>query len=548
MPTAKKDFQTPGVIFQPATTRGMQQGINTVLNAVAPTLGPLPRFVAIERIAMRDSMPERLDSGGTIARRIIQIQGRDADVGAMFIRNVLYTLQEKIGDGTATAGVLFQSIFNESLHYLSAGGSAMRLRYFLDEAVPLIQSELDRMTMRLKGKKQLSGLAATITNDSELANYLGEIFDIIGEYGRLELRNGRTRAIEREYIEGIFWEDGVHSREMIFDKTEMRTNFEDPYIVISDIEVKEPEEIVPLLELAVKHDIKNILMICNGFSDRALGLVLLKPNLERVKICAVKTPEIAMTERIGALEDIAVMTGGQLLSSTAGDTFTSIQFEHLGRARRAWATSDNFGIVGGKGNARKLREHIATLRKGFASLEDAEDRKKVLKRLGKLMGGAATLWIGDSTPNAVEARKELAERAAEAMRGAIRDGVVPGGGVALLNCAALLRQSIPGMTDPDQIAAYRILTRALEAPMRTLIRNGGGDLDEIMAEIKQAGPGYGYDVVKREVVKMSDAQIFDVVSVVKEALYAAINGASLALTTDVIIHRKNPPESLATTS
>lgn len=548
MPTDKKNFQTPGVVFQPATARGMQHGINKILKAVAPTLGPMPRFVSIERIAMRDSLPERLDSGGTIARRIIQIEGRNADVGAMFIRNVLFTLQEKIGDGTATAGVIFQTIYNEGLHYLVSGGSSMRMRQFLNESVPLIHAELDRMTVRLHGKRQLSGLAATITNDAEMAPYLGEIFDIIGEYGRLEIRNGRSRDIEREYIEGIFWDEGVHSREMIFDKTELRTNFEDPHILVSDLEIENPEDLVPLLELALKHDIKNILLICSGISDRALGMILYKPNLEKVKIAAVKTPEIALTERIGALEDIAVLTGGQLLSSHAGDILSNIQIEHLGRARRAWATADNFGIIGGKGNPRKMREHIAALRQGFINLEDVEERKKYLKRIGKMMGGSATLWVGDATPNAVEARRELATRAAEAMRGAIRDGVVPGGGVALMNSAAVLRSRLSGCTDSDQTAAYRILIRALETPLRTLVQNAGGDIDEIMPAIKQAGPGYGYDVVHQEVVDMADAKIFDVVSVVKEALYAAINGAALALTTDVIIHRKNPPESLATTS
>ncbi len=548
MPTAKKNFQTPSVVFQPATAKGMQQGINQILKAVAPTLGPMPRFVAAERIGMSDYLPERLDSGGTIARRIIQIQGRDADVGAMFIRNVLYTLQEKTGDGTATAAVIFQTLYNEGLHYLVSGGSSMRLRGFLDAAVPLLQAELDKMVVRLHTKRQLTGLAATITNDHEMAPYLGEIFDIIGEYGRLEIRNGRVRGIEREYIEGMFWESGIISREMIFDKNEMRSNFEDPYIFISDIEFQNPEDFVPLLELAVKNNIPEILFICNGISDRALGLILHKPNLEKVKICAVKVPEIAQSERIGAMEDIAILTGGQLYSSETGATLANIQLEHLGRARRTWANPDNFGIIGGKGNPRKLREHIASLRQGFITLEDAEERQKFLKRIGKLMGGSATLFIGDITPNAMEARKELATRAGEAMRGAMRDGVVPGGGVALMNSAAILRARIPGCTDPDQIAAYRILIRALEAPLRTLVSNAGGDLDEIMPAVKQAGPGFGYDVVRQQVVNMAQAQIFDVVSVVKEVLYAAINGAALALTTDVIIHRKNPPESLATTS
>ena len=548
-PTAKKrDFQTPGVIFQPATSRGMQHGINQILNAISPTLGPLPRFVTIERIAMRDSLPERLDSGGTIARRIIQIQGRNADVGAMYIRNVLYTLEEKIGDGTATAAVMFQAIFNEGLHYLVSGGSPMRLREYMDDLVPLIQAELDRVTVHLHGKKQLTGLAATITNDQEMAPFLGEIFDIIGAYGRLELRLGRSHAIEREYVEGVYYDEGVVSREMIYDKNELKSVLEEAHILVTDLDIQNPEDLVPLLEMAVENEIKCILFICTGISDRALGILLNKANLEKVKIVAVKAPGAGLIARTGSLEDIAVLTGAQLLTSAAGDEITSVRPEHLGRARRAWAGADHFGIIGGKGGPRQLREHIAALRKGFISIPDPDDRKRYLERIGKLMGGSATLWVGDLTPNAIEIRKELASRAGEAMRGAIRDGVVPGGGVALLNCAAVVRKASVGLTDPDQIAAHRILIKALEAPMRTIISNAGLDLDEIMPAIKQAGPGFGCDVVRREVVDMTQAGIFDAVTVVKEALYAAVNGASLALTTDVIIHRRNPPESLAKTS
>ena len=543
-----KDFQRPGVLFQPAASRSMQRGINKILKAIRPTLGPYPRYVAIEPIANRNNIPERLDSGGTIARRIIQIQNRDEDVGAMFIRNVLFSMQEKVGDGTATAAVLFQSIFNDSLYYLVNGGNAMRLRTFLDEAVKLILDELDLQIIRLRGKKQLAGLAATITNDPDIATYLGEIFDIIGEYGRLEIRNGRSREIEREYVEGIYWDSSIFSREMIYDKTENKTTFEDTHILISDLDIQEPRDLLPLMDLCVANGIKDLLLVCAGISDRALGLLFLKPNLEKLKIAAVKSPEIAMTSRIGSLSDLAILTGGHVFASSANETLANVKLEDLGQARRAWANQDNFGIIGGKGDPRRLREHIASLRAGYANLKDSEERKKILDRLGKLMGGSATLWIGDTTPNTIQSRKDLAIRAAEAMRGAMREGVVPGGGVALLNCRGVLRQAMQGVTDLDQLAAYRIIAKALEQPFRVLVENGGGDLDEVVPAVKAAGPGFGYDVVRKEVVDMAKANIYDVAPVVKAAVYSAINGAALAMTTDVVIHRKNPPESLATTS
>lgn len=548
MPPNLKDFQEPGVVFQPETSKGLQRGINAILNAVRPTLGPLPRYVAVEQIANRANLPERLDSGGTIARRIIQLPGRNEDVGAMYVRNVLYTLQEKVGDGTATAAVLFQHIFNAGLHYIVSGGNAMRLRHYMEQILPELLAELDRRSVSLEGKEQLAGLARTITNDAEMSRLLGEIFDILGAYGRLEIRTGRSREIEREYVEGIYWDTGVISREMIDDKIAQKTTFEDAYLLVSDLQIAEPRDLIPLLDLGVRNGIKQVLLVCNGVAERALGMLLMKPNLEKIKVVAVKAPGLAMNARMGALQDLAILTGAKMLTSSANETLEDVTLEHLGRARRIWAEVDHFGIVGGRGDPRLLRQHISTLRQGYAQLKDADERKRYLERLGKLMGGSATLWVGDTTPSGVEARKALAERASEAMRGAMREGVVPGGGATLFACRAILRDCLRDAPDPDQQAAYRILLSALEQPMRVLIQNAGADLDEVMPLIKQAEAGAGYDVVRKEVVQMAQAGIYDSASVVKAALVAAVSGASLALTTDVIVHRRNPPESLATTA
>jgi chaperonin GroEL len=547
-PAKKKDFQKPGVLFQPAAARSLQGGMDLILNAIKPTLGPLPRTVAMEHIVTKDKKPELLDSGGTIARRIIQVYNRDEDVGAMFIRNVLWSLQEKSGDGTATAAVMFQKLFNEGRRYIVNGGNAMVLRRHLESAVPILSAELDRMTRHLYGKKRLAGLAMTISHDPVLSRYMGEVFDIIGDFGRLEIRNGRSREIEREYVEGLWWDNGVVSREMIYDKSEVRTVFEEAHILISDLDIEDPNDLVPLLELCIRNGIKSLLLISASLSDRALGLLLQKQNLEKVQVMAVRSPSISMDIRIDALQDIAILTGGSVLVKAAGNTLAGVKVEHLGRARRVWGRVENFGIIGGRGEARAVRAHVAALRKAYAGAKDNDGRKKILNRISKLMGGSATLWVGANSPLQVEALKELAERTSEAMRGAIREGVVPGGGVALLDCRGVLRKAIEGETDVDKIAAYRILIKALEAPFRTILENAGADLDEVVPLVNQAGEGVGYDVVNRRVTKMVDAEIYDAASVVKAALHAALSGAGLALSTDVIIHRKNPPESLATTA
>ena len=277
-----------------------------------------------------------------------------------------------------------------------------------------------------------------------------------------------------------------------------------------------------------------------------MGLLLSKQNQALVQVMAVRSPAVAMDVRIDSLQDIAVLTGGTVLSKVAGYTLHGVRLEHLGRARRIWGGAHGFGVIGGRGDARTVRAHVTALRKSYNAAKDNEGRKKILTRFGKLMGGSATLWIGANSPLEVEALKELAERTSEAMRGAIREGVVPGGGVALLDCRQVLRKAIEGESDLEKVAAYRILIKALEAPFRTILQNAGIDLDDVMPLVKQAGAGYGYDVINRKVVNMADAEIFDAASVVRAGLHAALSGAGLALSTDVIIHRKNPPDSSAT--
>jgi len=529
------------VVFQPATYQGLQQGINQIVDAIRPTLGPRPRIVAIDRI-LDNKMPEMLDNGGIIARRIIQLADRDQDVGAMFVRDMLWTLHEQVGDGTATAAVLLQAIYNQGVRYLTSGGNAPRLQHHLEQGMHLILSELDQMTTPVSGPQPLAQVAESICYDPPLARLLGEIFDIIGEYGRLEIRPGRGRADEREYVEGMYWERGLVSRQMMTDHQQLRTEFEDGAIVISNLEVQEPQQLFPALEVALRHNIRNLLIVAGNFSEAAIGFLLANKQPDRFQVSAVKTPGYGEEEQAWALQDLAILTGGRPFVKAAGDTFASITPEHFGHARRVWADAHNFGIIGGKGAPRALRQHIATLRAAYQETDTVMLREKLLKRIGKLLGGSATLWVGGATELEIEQRQEVAKRTAAAMRGAIMEGVVPGGGVALLACQPALQQRLDGSTDTDARAAYRILLQALEAPTRAIAANAGFDPSEAIVHIKLAGPGHGFDVTAGQVVDMSQAGIYDATSVQKAAVYAAIASAGLALTIDVLVHCKEQPE------
>jgi chaperonin GroEL len=418
----------------------------------------------------------------------------------------------------------------------------MPLRTALEKGMGVIIDELSGMTVQLHGQEHLTQIAESLCYDPPLAEMLGEVFDIIGEYGRLEIREGRNHTVEREYVEGMYWERGVVSRQMINDHQRTRTEFENTAILISDLEITEPQQLFPALEVALRAQIKSLIIVANKLSDNAIGFLLANKKPDKFQVIAVNTPGYGKTEQAGALEDLAILTGGKAFLNIAGDTFARIKVEDFGQTRRAWANMRNFGIIGGKGSPRKLRQHIATLRATYNASDDIVTREKLLQRIGKLLGGSATLWVGGLTEFDIKERVEVAKRTAAAMRGAIAEGVVPGGGVALLACRPALQKLLDQSTGTDERAAYRILIDALAEPLRTIVTNAGHDDRDVMAEIRLAEPGYGFDVTTEHVVNMIEAGIYDTAATQKAAVHAAVASAALALTIDVLVHRTEQPQ------
>jgi len=294
--------------------------------------------------------------------------------------------------------------------------------------------------------------------------------------------------------------------------------------------------------MVLRAGIPRLVIVAGKLSDRALGFLLTNKQPDRFQLMAVKTPGWDANQQAAALEDMAILTGGRPFLKAAGDTFSRVTPEHLGRSRRAFADLRTFGIVGGKGDPRRLRQHIGRLRSAFDQSDDTVLREALLKRVGMLLGGSATLWIGAATELEIAVRKELAERTATSARAAMMEGVVPGGGVALLACRPALQQALACSEDADERGAYRILAKALTDPFRTLVSNAGYDPSEAMAEVRMAGPGFGFDVTTGQAVDVMEAGIYDPAIVVKSAVYGAVSAAALALTVDVLIHRTEQPE------
>ena len=531
-------FQRPGVVSEPESHYGLQAGINRLIDSIRPTLGPLPRYTAIEDMRGQSKPPEILDSGGTIARRIVMLPGADADMGAMFVRQMLWRLHQNVGDGTATAAVLFQVIYNEGLRYIAAGGNAMSLRRHLEAGMRLILEELNKLTRPVAGKRQLIQLAHSICFDDLLAEMLGDIFDLMGEYGQVEFRGGQGRSLTREYFEGVHWKKrGLVSPQMVTNRERGRTDLEDGFILMSDIPVKDPAQLLPILTRASNVGIQGLLIIAREYSDLTKTFLTRKEIQDKMRVIAVETPGFELPQKALAIEDIARLVGGRPILNIA-EFLENAQVEDLGQARIVWADGDNFGISRGYGDARRLRQHIAGLRAAYNHTDNPDTRQDLLDRLGYLQAGSATVWVGGATESDIKVREELAKRTAQAVRGALREGVLPGGGMALLACRPILQQQLESSADVDTRAAYRILLRAIEEPFRTLLYNAGYDPSAIISRVQRADAGSGFDLTTGQVVDMAQAKILDVAAAQKEAVRSAIASAGLALTIDVLVHRR----------
>jgi chaperonin GroEL len=460
---------------------------------------------------------------------------------------MMWQLRDKVGDGTVTAAVLFQAIFDGGLRYIAAGGNAQRLRYHLNKVLVDILRDLDAVTTPVNGKQALTRVAHSICYDLPLAKIIGEIFDIIGEYGQLDIRTGRRRGLDREYVEGSYWPGGVLSRSMLRDSANLSVELDNTALVLTNLEIDEPLEMAPVMRAALQAEMHHVVIVARKVSDKVIGFLLTNTNPDKFELIVVKTPGSKVEDQAAALTDMAVLTGGTPFFLEAGQTLEHISVKDLGQARTVWANRFNFGIRGGQGDARKLRDHLRSLQAGYDQMNDLEVRRSYQQRIGKLMGGSATLHIGAATEAELKTRKALAERTANAIRGAVRDGVLPGGGAALLSCSHKLRSRGMNCAEADERAAYRIIADALEQPMRVILSNAGYDASAVMGQIDRKRGDHTMNVESGEIVNVAKGNIFDVAAVQKAAVKSAIGTAALALTIDVMVHRKKQREAASLT-
>jgi chaperonin GroEL len=536
--------KTARLVFQPDTASAMQRGINWIADAVRPTLGPLPRFVAVDPVLRGNVSPMLLDDGAMIARRILELPNANEDMGAMFCRRVLWDQHEQVGDGTVLTAVLFQSAFNQGLKYIAAGGNAMMLRRHLEKGLCLITNQLRNKVVPLSSQQQITALAESVSYDRSTAVALGEIFDVIGAHGSLELRSAYGREVTHDFVEGTYFKNGLLSKLMMGEGAKAKIQLENASFLMSDFEIDDPKQLVATVGQAYTSGIKSLVIIAKSLSEQSTAvLVAMSRNPKQFHVIAIKAPD-ETSGQASMLEDLALLTGGRLFLSAVGDILSTVRLEDFGYARRVWANNEFFGIVGPKGSPHARRERVSNLEAAYERADKPENQQQLRQRIGALLGGSATLHIGGVTETEIKTRKANTERTIQVVRGALLKGILPGGGVALLDCRSMLQKMAKQANDLDEQVAYKILCHMLEEPTRTILANAGHEASPILAALNGDDAGCGFDARTGNIVDVTEAGIFDSADVLMAAVSRAVTSAALALTVDVLVHHKKPEVSV----
>ena len=461
----------------------------------------------------------------------------------MMVRHLMWRMHDRFGDATVTAALIYQSVFAQGVKYVTHGGNAMLLRRQLDKGAQLVMDALSKQAVPVTSQEQLVRLAETLCRDSDLARNLGEALMKVGRYGQVDIRAGQGRSDLLEYIHGMTWKGEFFSRSMVWDPMNYRSEQDNPAVLVSNLIIDNPYELAEWLETLIRSGIKQLFLLAKEIRKECLDVLEAANRSEgSIRVLAVKLWET--TER-WELQDLSVLTGSAIFVREAGHHIAHVRPDHLGRAGRVWVERSRFGIIDGKGGDEKINLHSQNLLAGLERLKDEKLGRKLRDRIAGFAGLSTIYWIGGATRIDIENRVGLGQRTLNVLRGALADGVLPGGAIALLECAPAVAEMCNSQ-DEHTRAAGRIIDTALKVPLQALLTNCGENPYEVMARIKRRGSGYGFDVHRRKVTKMDEAGILDTANAVKAAAYGGITGAALGLTVDVVIHPKKRKESYTT--
>ena len=517
--------------FNEEARRALKRGVDTVADAVKTTLGPRGRNVAIDK---KFGAPTVTHDGVTVAKEI-ELKDPFENMGARLLVEVATKTNDVAGDGTTTATVLAQAIVTEGLKVVAAGANPMLIKRGLDKGAEALVNELKSLAKPVRDRADIAHVATISAADPEIGDLIAEVMEKVGKDGVITVEESKGIAFEKEYTEGMQIDRGYISAYFATNQERMEAELDDPYILITDKKISAINEILPVLEKVLQVT-KNVVIIAEDVDGEALATLVVNRLRGTINALAVKAPGFG-DRRKAMLQDIAILTGGTVISEEIGRKLDSATLEDLGRARKVVADKDNTTFVEGHGDEAAIRARIEQIRSQIETTTSDFDREKLQERLAKLAGGVAVLKVGGATEPELKEKKHRVEDALSTARAAVEEGIVPGGGVALINALGAL-DGVKTNND-DERFGVQILRRALEEPMRTLARNAGEDgsviIDTVRRTQKEKGASYGYNVLSGEFGDMLEQGVVDPVKVTRSAVQNAVSIAGLLLTTEALI-------------
>ena len=514
--------------FNIEARRGLEAGMNTLADAVKVTLGPKGRNVVLEKSW---GAPTITNDGVSIAKEI-ELDDPYEKIGAELVKEVAKKTDDVAGDGTTTATVLAQAMVREGLRNVTAGANPMGLKKGIEAAVQAVSARLSDMAIDIETKDQIASTASISAADPTVGEIIAEAMDKVGKEGVITVEESNTFGLELELTEGMRFDKGYISPYFVTDTERMEAVLEDPYILIVNSKISSLKDLLPVLEKVMQSG-KPLFVIAEDVEGEALAGLIVNKIRGTFKSVAVKAPGFG-DRRKAMLNDIAILTGGQVISEEVGLSLDAVTLDLLGRARQVVVTKDEATIVDGAGDSEQIAGRVSQIRKEIENSDSDYDREKLQERLAKLSGGVAVIRVGGATEVEVKEKKDRVDDALNATRAAIAEGIVPGGGVALLRAkAAVSKLTNP---NPDIQAGIQIVLKALEAPIRQIADNAGVEGSIVVGKIlENRSPTFGFDAQKEEYVDLIEAGIVDPAKVVRTALQDAASVAALIVTTEALV-------------
>jgi chaperonin GroEL len=512
----------------------MLRGINVLADAVTVTLGPRGRNVVLEKSW---GAPNVTKDGVTVAKEI-EFSDKFENMGAQMVKEVASKTSDVAGDGTTTATVLARALFTEGSKMVAAGHDPMTLKRGIDHAVKAVIEELKRLSKSTKGRDEIAQVGTVSANgDRTIGDMIAEAMEKVGKEGVITVEEAKSLETQLDVVEGMQFDRGYLSPYFVTDPERMETALEDAYILIHEKKISSMKDLLPVLEQVARGG-KPLLIIAEEIEGEALATLVVNKIRGTLQVCAVKAPGFG-DRRKAMLEDIAILTGGRMIAEELGIKLENVTLKDMGRAKRITVDKDNTTLIDGAGKKSDIEGRIKQIRNQVEETTSDYDREKLQERLAKLVGGVAVIRVGAATEVEMKEKKARVEDAMHATRAAVEEGVVPGGGVALVRCQSVLDTL---KVDDDQRFGVRIVQRAIEEPMRWIARNAGQDGSVVVDKVRQGKGSFGYNAATEEYEDLMKAGIIDPTKVVRTALQNSASVAGLLLTTEAMVAEKPKEE------